>query len=94
MLLYWEALGYAIESECRYFDFGRSTRDAGTYRFKRQWGAEPVELPWISKSRSQGEAAPVPGEGSRMELAKRVWQRLPAGVAHWLGPKISPNLPW
>ena len=27
MLLYWEALKFSIESGCRVFDFGRSTRD-------------------------------------------------------------------
>src|SRR5690606_20078873 len=34
MLMYWEALSFAIDQGCRYFDFGRSTLDSGTYRFK------------------------------------------------------------
>ena len=28
------------------FDFGRSTLDGGTFRFKRQWGAQPLQLHW------------------------------------------------
>ena len=37
-LLYWEMLRFSIERGFRPFDFGRSTRDAGTFHFKRQWG--------------------------------------------------------
>ena len=44
MLLYWTALSYACESGHRRFDFGRSPPHEGTYRFKEQWGARPVQL--------------------------------------------------
>ena len=46
MLLYWEMLQTAVEQGCTHFDFGRCTPDAGTYRFKAQWGAVPHELCW------------------------------------------------
>ena len=36
MLLYWHVLQFSIAQKCHWFDFGRSTRDAGTYRFKKQ----------------------------------------------------------
>ena len=44
MLLYWTVLKHAVESGYGVFDFGRSSRDSGTYRFKEQWGARPVPL--------------------------------------------------
>ena len=28
------------------FDFGRSTPNEGTFRFKKQWGAKPAPLHW------------------------------------------------
>jgi hypothetical protein len=28
------------------FDFGRSTMNEGTYKFKKQWGCEPTQLHW------------------------------------------------
>src|SRR5690606_26478586 len=40
MLLYWAMLQAAVEQQCARFDFGRSTADSGTYRFKLQWGAQ------------------------------------------------------
>src|SRR5690606_17395919 len=46
MLMYWHALTHAIELGCRFFDFGRSSKDSGTYRFKRQWGAVPAQHYW------------------------------------------------
>ena len=46
MLLYWTALQFACENKYNFFDFGRSTRGEGTYKFKEQWGAKPVQLYW------------------------------------------------
>ena len=45
-LLYWEAIRFAIRNGAAKFDFGRSTPGEGTYRFKKQWGAKPVQLNW------------------------------------------------
>jgi CelD/BcsL family acetyltransferase involved in cellulose biosynthesis len=38
MLLYSSILEYACQQGFQVFDFGRSTPDSGTYRFKEQWG--------------------------------------------------------
>ncbi len=46
MLLYREVLGLCIRHGYRFFDFGRSSKDSGTYRFKKQWGAEPLQHYW------------------------------------------------
>jgi serine/alanine adding enzyme len=96
MRLYWESLRAAIAAGCREFDFGRSTTDSGTYRFKQQWGARPHQLYWHRQSRRPGataEQGPA-AEGRLMRYAVQVWQRLPLGVANTLGPLISPGLPW
>ncbi|MEJ2516366.1 MAG: FemAB family PEP-CTERM system-associated protein [Gammaproteobacteria bacterium] len=91
MLLYREALDWSIESGAKWFDFGRSTLDEGTYRFKSQWGAEPVPIHWLKRRRENATPEPElnPG-GGIMASAVKVWQKLPLGVANWLGPKISP----
>ena len=51
MLLYWSMLEYAVENHCRWFDFGRSSPDAPTCRFKLQWGAGMESLVWHVFSR-------------------------------------------
>ena len=54
-LLYWELLRYGCEQGYSVFDFGRSSADSGTYRFKKQWGAQPVPLFWQYWIRAGGE---------------------------------------
>jgi FemAB-related protein (PEP-CTERM system-associated) len=88
MKLYWEALSMAVEHGAKRFDFGRSTRDSGTFRFKQQWGAQPVPLYWYRWERKPGS------EGKLMDHAVSIWRRLPLGVANTLGPLVSPGLPW
>jgi len=52
MLLYWSMLQHAVDTGCRWFDFGRSTPNAPTCRFKMQWGAEMTPLCWHVYSRA------------------------------------------
>jgi FemAB-related protein (PEP-CTERM system-associated) len=96
MKLYWELLSHAIARGCTSFDFGRSTVDSGTYRFKRQWGAEPVPLYWYRWERhGSGQGTSANEErGKAMQLATAIWQRLPLRIANTLGPLISGFLPW
>ena len=93
MLLYWRCLERAIERGCSTFDFGRSSVDSGTYRFKRQWGAEPAPCYWhywLPDERPLPELSP---DNPKYRLAIRLWQRLPLPVANRLGPHIVRNLP-
>lgn len=94
MKLYWEVLMAVVERGCRQFDFGRSTVDSGTYRFKKQWGAEPLQLYWHRWERRSSADSGGAGEGRLMRYATSVWQRLPLAVANRLGPLVSPGLPW
>lgn len=96
MKLYWELLSQAIARGCKSFDFGRSTVDSGTYKFKLQWGARPVPLYWYRWERHGGAHATSPGEerGKALRLATAIWQRLPLPIANTLGPLVSGALPW
>jgi CelD/BcsL family acetyltransferase involved in cellulose biosynthesis len=87
MLLYWDVLRQACRDGFRRFDFGRSTRDSGTYRFKRQWGAAEVPLYWY-RLPLRGQAPAPPGEDERLAFAGRLWRRLPLGLTRWLGPRL------
>jgi serine/alanine adding enzyme len=92
-LLYWEQLRYAVAAGYRVFDFGRSSVDSGTYGFKRQWGAEPVQLHWqywLAPGRGMPGLTP---SSPKFRLAVRAWQRLPLAIANRLGPRIVKDLP-
>ena len=89
MLLYWETLRAACVEGFRRFDFGRSTRDSGTYRFKLQWGAQEEPLFWyrmsLKPTSSHGSAA-VPG--LTPVILSKAWQRLPLALTRSVGPRI------
>lgn len=90
MLLYWETLRSACAEGFKRFDFGRSTRDSGTYRFKLQWGAEEEPLFWyfISPDRIRSQVTTVAGHGSKAEILGKAWQRLPLALTRCVGPHI------
>jgi serine/alanine adding enzyme len=93
MLLYWSVLEYACERGFKTFDFGRSTRDGGTFRFKKQWGAAPQQLYWHYWLRDGTELPQLNPANPKYRLAVSAWQRLPLPLANLLGPLIVGNLP-
>ncbi|MGH8177838.1 MAG: FemAB family XrtA/PEP-CTERM system-associated protein [Steroidobacter sp.] len=93
MLLYWHVLEYACEQRYEVFDFGRSTLDAGTYRFKKQWGAEPHQLYWHYWIRGGGAPPVLNPSNPKYRLAVAAWRRLPLAIANRLGPLLVRNLP-
>ncbi|MDX2506918.1 MAG: FemAB family PEP-CTERM system-associated protein [Gammaproteobacteria bacterium] len=93
MLLYWEALKFAIKQNYSQFDFGRSSKNAGTYRFKQQWGAQPKQLYWhywLGHSKALPSLNP---SNPKYALIISVWKRLPVALANLLGPAIVKNIP-
>lgn len=93
MHLYWNMLEYAFALDCGTFDFGRSSAESGTYRFKKQWGAEPVQLYWHYWLKGAGELPQLNLDNARFRLAANIWRRMPVWMANQLGPQIVKNLP-
>jgi len=92
-LLYWRAIEAAVAEGADTFDFGRSTPDGGTYRFKTQWGAVPVPLHWEYPYLAGGG---VPDQGPtnpKFSAAIALWKRMPLGLANALGPLIVRGIP-
>lgn len=93
MRMYWEMLCYAVERGAHRFDFGRSSIDSGTYRFKAQWGAEPQQLHWHYLLPKGGHIPLLNQTNSKFALASAMWKRLPLWCANAVGPLIVRNLP-
>lgn len=92
MLMYWHLVSRAIERGQECFDFGRSSRDSGTYRFKKQWGAKAVPAVWQHYVR-QGSADDMQPTNSKFELMIRVWRKLPVWLTRLIGPAIVRGIP-
>lgn len=93
MLLYWEVLKFAIKNQYLYFDFGRSTKGSGTFRFKQQWGAEPKQLYWHYWLPDNVEMPRLNPDNPKFALAINVWRRIPVFITKMIGPFIVKNLP-
>jgi serine/alanine adding enzyme len=78
--MYWEIIKHGISTGMKKFDFGRCTKNSGTYRFKKQWNPEEKQLYWQYWAK-----------GSKAVLIN-MWKRLPLFVANSLGPVVARDI--
>ncbi len=92
MLLYWSLLEDSCRRGMNIFDFGRSTRNSGTWQFKKQWGATEVPLYWhylVSRDKLRPELRP---DNPKFNLFVRGWRKLPIPLARMIGPRVISKL--
>ena len=92
MLLYWTMLEYACDNGYRYFDFGRSTPDEGTYKFKEQWGAKPTPLHWHYLSLNGTTINEETSEKSKFDKAIQYCQNIKVHLTKVVGPMIRKQI--
>lgn len=91
--LYWEAIRFAFEQGCSRVDFGRSTREEGTYRFKKQWLAQESSLyryQFDDKGRFLERSWHV--SQGKLGWTRNVWAKLPLKLANSLGPMLRGSI--
>ncbi|WP_083608079.1 FemAB family XrtA/PEP-CTERM system-associated protein [Teredinibacter haidensis] len=93
MWMYHKILHFAIDRGYNFFDFGRSSKDSSTYRFKKQWGAKPVNHHWYYWLPTGGELPELNPENSKYKLAIKLWKKLPLFLTNRVGPYLVKNLP-
>lgn len=92
MWMYHQLLARAVRRGSRLFDFGRSSIDSGTYRFKKQWGARPLPAVWQYHVR-QGDITVMRPDHPAHQRRIAVWRRLPVWVTTVVGPRIVSGIP-
>jgi FemAB-related protein (PEP-CTERM system-associated) len=92
MLMYWHLLQRAIQRGQAQFDFGRSTVDGNTFRFKKQWGAKSEPAVWQYYVR-KGDVGDMRLENGKYDRMVRIWQRLPVGLTRLVGPWVVRGIP-
>ena len=93
MLLYWESLKLSIEKGCKRFDYGRCTPDSGTYRFKKQWGAEESPLYWYYILPEKEELPEMNPDNSKFDMFIKIWQKMPLSFTNSVGPLVIKHIP-
>ncbi|HKX46436.1 MAG TPA: FemAB family XrtA/PEP-CTERM system-associated protein [Planctomycetota bacterium] len=84
---------WAVRRGFRRFDFCRSRRDSGAFRFKQHQGFEPTPLHYayhLVRSRSLPTFTP---SNPRTRLLRRAWSRLPSAVVDRISPALARRLP-
>ncbi len=92
MLMYWHALEQATKRGQNFFDFGRSSIDAGTYKFKKQWGTEEYPAIWQYYSRKGNVTDARPNSG-KYDTMIETWKKLPVWLTKLIGPTIVRGIP-
>jgi FemAB-related protein (PEP-CTERM system-associated) len=92
-LLYWEAIVRACRDGFLFFDFGRSKWDSGTFRFKAQHGAQPVQLYYQFFLMKSNKVPAVEPESTAFKPLISIWRKLPFPVVNTIGPHIMRSIP-
>ncbi len=92
-ILYWEAIKYACRNNFEYFDFGRSTVNSGTFQFKKQWGAIPIQLNYQYYLYKAKRMPVVNAFNNKYNFAIRTWKKMPIYFANVLGQRAVKYLP-
>ncbi|MDP3980350.1 MAG: FemAB family PEP-CTERM system-associated protein [Chlamydiota bacterium] len=93
MLLYWSMLRHAIILQVSKFDFGRGSKDGGTYHFKKQWGGLEQQHYWYYWTKDGVKVPDLSPGNAKYNLPIIIWRHLPIKIANWLGPKIVKYIP-
>ncbi|HET9211948.1 MAG TPA: FemAB family XrtA/PEP-CTERM system-associated protein [Thermoanaerobaculia bacterium] len=91
--LYLSIMRWGRENGFRTFDFGRSKRETGAYKFKAKWGMDEVPLGYqyyLVKAKGLPNVSPA---NPKYQRAIRIWQKLPLPVTRLLGPSIVKRVP-
>jgi serine/alanine adding enzyme len=92
-LLYWSIIKHYCLANAKCFDFGRCTVESGTYRFKKQWGAKPLNLHYQYWVHPDSQLSILSPDNPKYQRKVQMWKKLPFWTTRLLGPYISKNLP-
>lgn len=91
--LYWAVIKRACEEGYSCFDFGRSTWDSNTFRFKKQWVSNPTQLTWQYYLGKSKEPPALNPSNPKYRIFIKMWKKMPLPLANFLGPRIIRNFP-
>jgi FemAB-related protein (PEP-CTERM system-associated) len=92
MWMYHQLLVRAQARGSREFDFGRSSVESGTWRFKKQWGALERPTVWqyhLRRGDMNAMRPDNPGNQRKVEM----WKKLPLWLTRVAGPVIVKAIP-
>ena len=78
----------------RVFDFGRSRRDSGAAKFKKNMGFDAIDLRYEYLLLAENAKIPTFNPSNpKLDKPRQLWSKLPLFVANSLGGRLSRYLP-
>lgn len=90
--MYWAVMQRAVERDARWFDFGRSKQDTGSYHFKKHWGFEPQPLAYAYHLVRANAVPNISPTNRKYRMFIEAWKRLPLPVSCVVGPWLARDL--
>jgi FemAB-related protein (PEP-CTERM system-associated) len=84
---------WAVQQGFQRFDFGRSRRDAGAFKFKENQGFEPVPLHYRYHLVQDRRLPAFTPSNPKTRILRETWARLPTWSVRWLSERLSVYLP-
>lgn len=91
--LYWVMLETGYDLGYRTFDFGRSKKDTGPFKFKEHFGMTPYPLEYQYDLVAAKEMPNVNPTNPKYAKAIEAWKKLPVELTKVVGPFISRRIP-
>lgn len=92
-VMYYELMKYAIKEGYKHFDFGRSRKDTGSGKFKKNMGFEAKPLHFYFYMHKQENIPNISPSNRKFQLIMNTWSKLPLFMTKFLGPKLIKLFP-
>ncbi len=86
--MYLKLMEYGVEKKYKYFDFGRSKKGTGSFKFKELMGFEPQQLYYSYHLHKVNELPNLSPTNPKLNLFIKTWQRLPLTITNLIGPQL------
>ncbi len=90
--MYWAVMERACRDGVEVFDYGRSMKGSGAFRFKKHWGFEPTPLHYQFRLVNAESLPNLNPANPRYRLLINTWKQLPLPIAGMIGPPIARRL--
>jgi len=90
--MYWKLMEKACLDGYKWFDFGRSKVDTGSFSFKKHWGFEPQPLAYQYILHKLKELPNISPANPKYQKKIEMWKKMPFGLTKMVGPFIAKYL--
>ena len=91
--MYWKLMEKGCQEGYKWFDFGRSKKDTGSFRFKKHWGFEPEQLAYQYVLNKVNEIPNISPANPKYRKRTDIWKKIPFWATKLIGPHIVKYIP-